>query len=50
MAKIPMLLEYFETTQQVGTFYSCTIPAQDLLEICQFDFRQIHDNNGVKEF
>lgn len=50
MAKIPMLLDFFETTQNVGTFYSCTIPAQDLLEICQFDFRQIKDNNGVKEF
>lgn len=41
---------YFEVSQQVGTFYSCVIPAQQLLDICQFDFRQIKENNGVKEF
>ncbi len=45
-----LTLDYFEVTQNVGTFYSCVMPAQDLLEICQFDFRQIKDNNGVKEF
>lgn len=45
-----MKLEYFEITQNVGTFYSCAIPAQQLLEICQFDFRQIKENNGIKEF
>ncbi|WP_421565247.1 DGQHR domain-containing protein [Ochrobactrum sp. EDr1-4] len=43
-------LEFVEVTQNVGRFYSCVIKAQELLEICQFDFRQIHDNNGVKEF
>jgi DGQHR domain-containing protein len=43
-------LPYAEVTQNVGTFYSCVMPAQQLLEICQFDFRQIKDNNGVKEF
>jgi DGQHR domain-containing protein len=26
------------------------VPAQQLLEICTFDFRQIQENNGVKEF
>jgi DGQHR domain-containing protein len=26
------------------------MPAQQLLEICQFDFRQIKENNGIKEF
>lgn len=43
-------LDYFEIEQSVGTFYSAAMRAQDLLEICQFDFRQIQDNNGVKEF
>lgn len=43
-------LNYFEATQNVGTFYSCIIKAQDLLRICEFDFRQIKNNNGVKEF
>ncbi len=43
-------LPYAEVTQNVGTFYSCVMPAQQLLEICQFDFRQIKENNGVKEF
>ena len=43
-------LAFDEVNQQVGTFYSCTIKAQRLLEICQFDFRQITENNGVKEF
>ncbi|MDE4272945.1 DGQHR domain-containing protein [Phaeobacter gallaeciensis] len=41
---------YFEVTQAVGTFYSCVLQAQDLLKICQFDFRQIRENGGVKEF
>lgn len=41
---------YFEVTQSVGTFYSCVIKAQDLLKICQFDFRQIRENGGVKQF
>lgn len=43
-------LDFSEVTQPVGVFYNCVIPAQTLLEICQFDFRQIRDNNGVKEF
>lgn len=43
-------LPYFEVEQPVGVFYSCVMPAQQLLEICQFDFRQIKENNGVKEF
>lgn len=42
--------QYFEVTQAVGTFYSCVLRAQDLLKICQFDFRQIRENGGVKEF
>ncbi len=41
---------FFEVTQAVGTFYSCVVAAQDLLGICQFDFRQINENGGVKEF
>ncbi len=43
-------LDYFEVAQPVGTFYECKFPAQLLLEICTFDFRQIKQNNGVKEF
>ncbi|UXS00851.1 DGQHR domain-containing protein [Agrobacterium tumefaciens] len=43
-------LDYFEATQNVGTFYNCIVKAQDLLRICEFDFRQIKENNGVKEF
>jgi DGQHR domain-containing protein len=43
-------LNFFEVTQPVGKFYSCVIKAQQLLEICTFDFRQIAENNGVKEF
>ena len=43
-------LDFAEVCQPVGTFYSCTMAAQQLLEICQFDFRQIKENNGVKEF
>jgi DGQHR domain-containing protein len=50
MSKTQISVEYSEVTQNVGTFYSCVIPAQDLLEICTFDFRQISENNGVKEF
>ena len=45
-----LFLKFFEITQSVGTFYSCRIPSQTLLEICTFDFRQIKENNGVKEF
>ncbi|UOA24097.1 hypothetical protein DSM110277_02533 [Sulfitobacter pontiacus] len=41
---------YFEVSQSVGTFYSCVISAQELLEICKFDFRQIKENGGVKQF
>jgi len=50
MDKTTLSLEYTEVAQNVGTFYSCTVSAQRLLEICQFDFRQIKENNGVKEF
>lgn len=45
-----LALDHAEVQQPVGVFYSCVLPAQTLLEICQFDFRQIKDNNGVKEF
>lgn len=50
MASTTVSLAYTEVTQNVGVFYSCIMPAQQLLEICQFDFRQIKENNGVKEF
>lgn len=45
-----IVLDCLELKQSVGVFYSCVINAQTLLEMCTFDFRQIHDNNGVKEF
>ena len=45
-----LILPYFEVTQAVGTFYNCCMLAKDLLDICQFDFRQIKENNGVKDF
>lgn len=43
-------LPFQEVIQPVGNFYSVVINAQSLLEICQFDFRQIKENNGVKDF
>jgi DGQHR domain-containing protein len=48
--KTVLSLSYAEIAQPVGTFYSCVLKAQLLLEICQFDFRQIKENNGIKEF
>lgn len=45
-----LIVDYTEVVQNVGTFYNCVIPAQSLLEICRFDFRQIRENNGIKEF
>ena len=50
MARTTLELEYFPVSQNVGTFYCCEVRAQTLLEICQFDFRQIRDNKGIKEF
>jgi DGQHR domain-containing protein len=50
MSRTTLSLSFLEINQPVGTFYSCVIPAQQLLEICTFDFRQIQKNNGVKEF
>ena len=50
MDRTTLSVEFTEVIQNVGTFYSCIIPAQKLLEICQFDFRKIKENNGVKEF
>ena len=49
-SRTTLALDFLEVNQPVGTYYSCEIPAQTLLEICQFDFRQIRENNGVKEF
>lgn len=46
----PLILQFTEVHQPVGTFYSCVVPAQDLLRICTFDFRKIEQNNGIKEF
>ncbi|MBJ6134970.1 DGQHR domain-containing protein [Ochrobactrum sp. Q0168] len=45
-----IVLNFLELEQSVGVFYSCVIKAQTLLELCTFDFRQIRENNGVKEF
>lgn len=50
MSKTKISLKFQEVRQEIGTFYSTVMPAQTLLEICTFDFRQIKENNGVKEF
>lgn len=50
MPTTTLKLDFQEVSQPVGTFYSCSVPAQQLLEICQFDFRKIVENGGVKEF
>lgn len=50
MSRTSLSIPFFEVTQSVGTFYSCVVRAQDLLAICKFDFRQIHENGGVKKF
>lgn len=50
MTNRALRLPFFAVTQNVGTFYSCVIEAQDLLQICKFDFRKIAENGGVKEF
>lgn len=43
-------LDVFQVRQSVGVFYACVIPAKTLLRIVQFDFRQIRDNGGIKDF
>ena len=43
-------LPYNLVTHAIGSYYNVVMDAQTLLEICQFDFRQIKTNNGVKEF
>lgn len=40
----------FEVTQPIGTFYTGVSTARDLLAMCQFDFRRIHEKGGRKEF
>lgn len=50
MSRTRFSLNVHEVQQEIGTFYSAVIPAQTLLEICTFDFRQIKENNGIKEF
>ncbi|MCK0099254.1 DGQHR domain-containing protein [Qipengyuania sp. S6317L1] len=49
-SRTKLSLPFQEVEQPVGKFYSTVMPAQSLLEICQFDFRQIKENNGVKDF
>lgn len=43
-------LDVRQVSQPVGDFYSCTMRAKQLLDICEFDFRRIEENNGVKMF
>ncbi|KQY50501.1 DGQHR domain-containing protein [Lysobacter sp. Root494] len=43
-------LPVFPVRQQIGTFYTGVAAARDLLEVCKFDFRRIHDRGGHKEF
>lgn len=50
MSEEVISVPYFEVEQSVGIFYSSVVSAQKLLKVCQFDFRQIKDNGGVKEF
>lgn len=45
-----MIVDVFPVRQQIGTFYVGVTSAHDLLEICRFDFRRIHDRGGRKEF
>lgn len=49
-SRTKLSLPFQELEQPVGKFYATVVPAQRLLEICQFDFRQIKENNGVKDF
>ncbi|WP_430414758.1 DGQHR domain-containing protein [Parasphingorhabdus sp.] len=48
--KTNLLLDHFEVTQEIGTYYSVVLKAQTLLEICSFDYRRIEENGGVKKF
>lgn len=50
MNRAKITLDFIETEQPVGIFYTCVMKAQSLLEICTFDFRKIESNNGIKEF
>lgn len=50
MAKTVIELPFLEVSQPVGEFYACSMRAQQLLEICTFDFRRIEENNGIKMF
>jgi DGQHR domain-containing protein len=43
-------LDVHEVTQPIGTFYSGSVDAYDLLGICKFDFRRISERGGYKEF
>ena len=40
----------FPVRQQIGTYFTGVVSAHDLLEICRFDFRRIHERGGRKEF
>jgi len=40
----------FAVEQPIGIFYTGVTNAADLLSICQFDFRRIHENGDRKEF
>jgi DGQHR domain-containing protein len=39
-----------EVMQPIGTFYTGSVDAYALLEICKFDFRRIEERGGYKEF
>ncbi|MEN1972392.1 DGQHR domain-containing protein [Luteimonas sp. MJ204] len=40
----------FPVRQKIGTFFTGVSSARDLLAICKFDFRRIHERGGRKEF
>jgi DGQHR domain-containing protein len=43
-------INVIEVTQPIGTFFTGSVDAYALLEICKFDFRRIEERGGYKEF
>lgn len=50
MADRVLSIPITKVTQPVGTFFSGSVDAYALLEICKFDFRRIEEAGGYKEF
>lgn len=47
---LELSVDVIELVQPIGTFYTGSVDAYALLEICKFDFRRIEDRGGYKEF